>query len=60
MVDVSNYVFKSLTDKIVRLEESFINSYVDKCLESDSKISSTRRLRRFFDAKYKKADLNKL
>ena len=60
MVDVSNYVFKSLTDKIVRLEESFINSYVDKCLESDSKISSTRGLRRFFDAKYKKADLNKL
>ena len=30
MVDVSNYDFKSITDKTDKLEESFINSYVDE------------------------------
>ena len=42
MVDVSNYDFKRLTEKIVKPEESFINLYVDKCLESKGTISSTR------------------
>ena len=63
MIDLGNHEFKSLTEKIVKPEESFIISYVDKCLESESKISSTRRMRimrRTLDAKYKKADLNKV
>ena len=57
MVDVINYDFKSITDKNVKPEESFVNSYVDKCLESDSAINSTRRMRRILDAKYEKVDL---
>ena len=44
----------------VKPEESFINSYVNKCLESNIKIISTCRLRRILDAKYEKADLNKV
>ena len=60
MVDVINYDFKSITDKTVKLEESFINLYVDKCLKSVSAIISTRSMRRILDEKYKKADLNKV
>ena len=60
MVDVSNYKFKPITDKAVKQEESFINLYVDKCLESENTISSTRWMRRILDAKYKKADLIKV
>ena len=41
MVYLSNHKFKSLTDTIVKLEEYFINSYVNKCLKSKSTISST-------------------
>ena len=51
MVDVSNYDFKSITDKTVKLEESFVNSYVNECLESANTIKSTRRIRRILDAK---------
>ena len=58
MVDVRNYYIKYLTDKIVKPEESFINSYVYECLESNSAISSTRSIRRILDVKYEKADLN--
>ena len=32
MVEIRNYGFTSITDKKVKPEESFINSYVDKCL----------------------------
>ena len=53
MVDISNYDFKYITDKIVKPEESFINLYVDECLEYDSTISSTRRMRIILDVKYK-------
>ena len=60
MVDLSNYEFKALTDKIVKPEESFINLYVDKCLKSESTISSTRIMRRSLDSKYEKAYLNKI
>ena len=31
MVDVINYGFKSLTDKLFKPEELFINSYINKC-----------------------------
>ena len=41
------------------MEESFINPYIGECLESESAISSTRRMCRILYAKYKKADLNK-
>ena len=60
MVDVSSYNFKSITYKTVKPEESFINLYVKKRLESNSAKSSTRRMRRILDAKCKKADLNKV
>ena len=41
------------------MEEYFFNSYVDKCLESESTISYTHSIRIILDAKYKKADLKK-
>ena len=57
LVDLSNYEFKSLTDKIVKPEESFITSYINKCLKSETTISSMRIMRRILDTKYEKADL---
>ena len=60
MVDISNYDFTSITDKIVRLEEYFINSAVNEYLETDSTISSTRRMRVIIDANYEKDDPNKV
>ena len=51
MVDLSNYEVKSLTDKIVKPEESFANSYVNKCLESEITIRSTLRMCRILDIK---------
>ena len=60
MVYVSTYEFKPLTDNKVKPEESFINVYTDKYLESEGKISSTRRIRRILDARYEKDDLNKV
>ena len=60
MVDVRNYDFKYLTDKIVKPEESFINSYIDKCLESEIPIRSTHRIQITLDAKYNNSYLNKV
>ena len=60
MVDVNNYDFNILTGKTVKPEESFINLYVSECFESESEISATLRMRRILDAKYEKADLNKV
>ena len=60
MFDVSNYGIKYLTDKIVKPEESFINAYVNECLKSEGAISTTCRMRGILDAKYEKADLNKV
>ena len=59
VVDVSTYDFKYLIDNKVKIEESFINVYIDKCLESEGTIIPTSRIRRILDVKYKKADLNK-
>ena len=60
MVDVSNYNFKSITDKTVKLEESFVNSYVEECFEFDNTKISTRRMRRILYVKFEKADLNEV
>ena len=57
-VGINNYNFTSITDKTVKPEESFINSYVEECLESESEISSTLRMCRTLEAKYEKYDLN--
>ena len=54
MVDLSNYEVKSLTDKMVKPEESFANSYVNKCLESEITIRSTLRMCRILDIKLKR------
>ena len=40
MVEVKTYDFKPLTENKVKPEESFINAYVDKCLDSEGKIST--------------------
>ena len=40
MVYFSTYDFKPLTENKVKPEESFINAYVDKCLDSEGKIST--------------------
>ena len=60
MVDVNNYDFNTLTTKTVKPEESFINVHVSECFESKIAISETRRMRRILDAKYEKADINKV
>ena len=60
MVEVKTYDFKPLTENKVKPEESFINAYVDKCLDSEGIISSTHRIRRTLDTKYKKSNLNKI
>ena len=60
MVDVRIYGFKLLTDNKVKPEEYFINTYIDECLEYQVTINSTRRICRILDAKYEKADLNKV
>ena len=59
MVVLSNYDFKYLTVNIIKPEESFINLCANKCLKSESTISSTRRMRIILDAKYENTDLNK-
>ena len=59
MVDVNTYQFKPLKENKVKLEESFINAYIDKCLESEGTISSTSKILIILDAKYEKSDLNK-
>ena len=60
MVDVTNYDFNRITDKTVKPEESFINLYVDECLEPESAISATRIMRRIVYSKYKNSNLNKV
>ena len=60
MVDISNCEFKPLTYKIVKLEEYFINMYVNKCLESKITMSSMRRMCGILDAKYEKDYLHKV
>ena len=60
MVNVGNYNFKSITDKTIDPEESFVNLYVYERLESYSAISSTHMMHIILDTKYKEADLNKV
>ena len=60
MVDVRNCDFNLIMDKTVKPEESFINFYVGECLEYESAISATHRMRIILDAKYKKSDPNKV
>ena len=60
MVDIRNYNFTYLADKIVKLKKYFINSYHDICLKYESVISSTQRMHRILDHKYEKGNLNKV
>ena len=59
MIDVSNYYFTSLADKRVKTKEFFINSYIYKCLKSESAIILMRRMHRIIYAKDENSDLNK-
>ena len=45
MVGISNYNYKFIRDKLVKLEEYFIKLYVDEYLKSDSAIGATCRMR---------------
>ena len=60
MVDVRNYEYAPLTDKIIKPEKSFLNQYVDAHFESENTINLTQRMRRILYAKYETADLNKV
>ena len=60
MFEVRNYYFKSITDKTVKPEESFINSYIEEEFESGNAIKPTHRMRRILDANYEKSDLNEV
>ena len=60
MVNIGNYDFVIVTDKTVKLQGSFINWYIGKCLESNSVISSMHQMRRILDSKHNKASLNKV
>ena len=51
MVDVITYNFKHLTYKTVKPEESFINVCVDECLEYESAMISTHKMRINIDTK---------
>ena len=42
MVDMINYDYAHLTDKIVKPEESLLNFHVDTYFESENKINPTR------------------
>ena len=53
MADVTDYNFKPPMDKIIKQEEYFINSYVDKWFESEIRVSSTQCMRRILYEKYK-------
>ena len=57
MIELRKYDFKPLPEKIVKPEKYFINSYVNKCLEFEGTIRSTRRIRSILDAKCKKSEL---
>ena len=60
MFDVSSYDFNIIAAETVKPEESFINFSVNECFESECTISATHSMRSILDAKYKKADLNKV
>ena len=45
IVYLSNYNFKSISDKTVKPEEYFINAYVSELFEYESAISATHRMR---------------
>ena len=59
IVDVGNYDFNIIMSKIVKLGESFINTYANKCLEYGDSISATFIMHRILDSKYVKADLKR-
>ena len=58
MVDERNFYYTPLTDKIINLEESFLNFYVDECFKSENLINPNQLMCIILDAEYKKADLN--
>ena len=45
MVDVRNYEYAHLTDKVIKPEESLLNQYVDEHFESENTINLTQRMR---------------
>ena len=54
MIEVSNYDFKYISDKTVKPEEYFVNSYVDEYFEFKKAIKPIRRIGIMLDLKYKR------
>ena len=48
------------TQKVVKLEELLINFCADECLTFEGSLRFMRRMHKFLDAKYEKADIKKL
>ena len=60
MVDLGTYEFKYLNTRKITPEESFTNVYAKELYESEHVRTSTKLLHVILDAKYEKADLNKV
>ena len=60
MFDLGAYKFKYLNTGKSTPEEYFMNSCIDEVHELEQLRTSTKRLRTILDAKYEKADLNKV
>ena len=60
MVDLGTYEVKQLNKGKITPEELFTNAYAEEINELEQVLTSTKKLRAILDAKYKKADLNKV
>ena len=60
MAYLGMYLFKDLNTGEITPEELFTNAYVKEVYESEHVHTATKRLSVIIDAKYEKADLNKV
>ena len=60
MVDLGAYVFKDLNTEKIEPEELFTAAYVEEVYELEHIRTATKQLRAILDAKYEKADLDKV
>ena len=60
MVDLGAYIFKDLNTEKIEPEELFTAAYVEEVYELEHIRTATKKLRAILDAKYEKADLDKV
>ena len=60
MVDLGTYVFTDLNAGKIKLEELFIDAYVEEVYKSEHIRTATKRLRLILYAKYENSDLHKV